>query len=97
MAHQINLIIGDIFKESESYKVTLKNAVWIVSYFHSSLYFMGLLRNEQKSYYNQTISLITPDKTRWNSFYFCFNSILKTEVALKVNIIFLFKYIYKVF
>ena len=97
MAHQINLIVGDIFKESESYKVTLKNAVWIVSYFHSSSYFMSLLRNEQKLCYNQTIFLVTSDETHWNSFYFCFNSILKTEVALKVNIIFLFKYIYKVF
>ncbi|CAB4395944.1 unnamed protein product [Rhizophagus irregularis] len=83
MAHQMNLVVGDIFKESESYKVVSKNAVRIVSYFHSSPYFTGLLRNEQKSIYNQTISLITPGETRWNSFYFCFNSVLKTEAALK--------------
>ncbi|PKB97256.1 hypothetical protein RhiirA5_301866 [Rhizophagus irregularis] len=88
MAHQMNLVVGDIFKESESYKVVSKNAVRIVSYFHSSPYFTGLLRNEQKSIYNQTISLITPGETRWNSFYFCFNSVLKTEAALKVIIIF---------
>ncbi|CAB4424802.1 unnamed protein product [Rhizophagus irregularis] len=88
MAHQMNLVVRDIFKESESYKVVSKNAVRIVSYFHSSPYFTGLLRNEQKSIYNQTISLITPGETRWNSFYFCFNSVLKTEAALKVIIIF---------
>ena len=94
MAHQINLIVEDIFKESESYKITSKNAVRIVSYFHSSSYFMGLLRNEQKLYYNQTISLATLNETYWNSFYFCFNSILKTEAALKVSIIAFIKYIY---
>ncbi len=91
MAHQINLIVGDIFKESESYKVASKNAIRIVSYFHYSPYFTDLLRNEQRSYYNQTISLAISGETRWNSFYFCFNSILKTEAALKVSIIFLFK------
>ncbi len=88
MAYQMNLIVGDIFKESESYKMISKNAVRIVSYFYSSSYFTGVLRKEQKLYYNQTISLITPGETRWNSFYFYFNSVLKTEAALKVIIIF---------
>ncbi len=64
MVHQINLIVGDIFKKSESYKVISKNAIQIVSYFHSSPYFMGLLRNEQKSCYNQTISLATLGEIR---------------------------------
>jgi len=89
MAHQMNLIVGDIFKESETYRITSKNAVRVVSYFHSSPYFTGILRKEQRSCYNQTISLITPGETRWNSFYFCFNSVLKTEAALKVIISFL--------
>ena len=87
MAHQMNLVVGDIFKESLHYKQTSKDAVRIVSYFHSSTYFTGLLRNEQQSCYGQTIALITPGETRWNSFYFCFHSILKTEAALKVIII----------
>ncbi len=52
MTHQINLIVEDIFKESESYKIISKNAVHIVSYFHSSSYFTSMLRKEQKSYYN---------------------------------------------
>src|SRR6185437_15621596 len=72
MAHQMNLVVGDIFKESLQYKQASKNAIRIVSYFHSSPYFTGLLRNEQNSCYSQTIALITPGETRWNSFYFCF-------------------------
>jgi len=87
MAHQMNLVVGDIFKESESYQQTSKNAVRLVSYFHSSPYFTGKLRNEQQSCYEKTIALATPGETRWNSYYYCFHSILKTEAALKVSII----------
>jgi hypothetical protein len=84
MAHQINLIVGEIFKESDIYQQTSIKVVKITSYFHSSAYFMGLLRNEQKSLYGKTIALITPGETRWNSYYFCFHGILKTEAAFKV-------------
>jgi hypothetical protein len=86
MAHQMNLVVGDIFKESDTYQQTSTKAVRIVSYFHTSTYFTGLLRNEQESLYGKTIALTTPGETRWNSYYFCFHSILKTEAALKVKI-----------
>ena len=88
MAHQMNLIMGDIFKESDIYQQTSTRAVKIVSYFHSSTYFTGLLWNEQEILYGKTIALATPGETRWNSYYFCFHSILKTEAALKVNLCF---------
>jgi hypothetical protein len=84
MAHQFNLIVGEIFKVSNVYKRTSEKAVKIVSYFHSSPYFTGLLRNEQMTVYEKTIALTTPSETRWNSYYFCFHSVLKTEAALKV-------------
>jgi hypothetical protein len=84
MAHQMNLVFGDIFKESEIFKRTSKEAVRIVSFFHNSTFFTGNLRDEQKRIYNKTIQLISPGDTRWNSYYFCFYSILKTQAALKV-------------
>jgi hypothetical protein len=64
MTHQMNLVIGDIFKELLQYRKVSKDAVHIVSYFHSSTYFTGLLRNKQMSCYGQTIALITPDEIR---------------------------------
>ncbi len=85
MAHQMNLIVGKIFKELDIYQQTSTKAIKIISYFHLSSYFISLLWNEQKSLYGKTISLVTPGETWWNSYYFCFHSILKTEVALKVK------------
>jgi hypothetical protein len=84
MAHQMNLVFGDIFKENEVFKRISNEAVRIVSYFHNSTFFTGNLRDEQKRIYNKTIKLVSPGDTRWNSYYFCFYSILKTQAALKV-------------
>src|SRR3954466_8571825 len=64
MAHQMNLVVSDIFKESPQYKQISKNAICIISYFHSSTYFTRLLKNEQMSYYGQIIALITSGETR---------------------------------
>src|SRR4051794_7035778 len=84
MAHQMNLVFGDIFKENEVFKRISNKAVRIVSYFHNSTFFTGNLWDKQKQIYNKTIQLVSPDDTRWNSYYFCFHLILKTQAALKV-------------
>ncbi len=63
MAYQINLVVGEIFKESDIYQQILTKAIKIVSYFYSLTYFTRLLRNEQKVIYNKTITLATPDET----------------------------------
>jgi len=84
MAHQMNLVFGDIFKESKKYKEVSTKAIRIVSFFHMASYFAGNLRDEQMLIYNKTIALTRPGDTRWNSYYFCFHSLLKTESALKV-------------
>ena len=64
MAHQLNLIVGEIFKESDNYQHTSTKAVKIVSYFHTSAYFTGLLRNKQKAVYGKTVALATPGETQ---------------------------------
>ena len=84
MAHQMNLVFGDIFKESLKYKDASTKAIRIVSFFHMSSFFAGNLRDEQMAIYRKIIALSRPGDTRWNSYYFCFNSLLRTEAALKV-------------
>jgi hypothetical protein len=49
-----------------------------------SSFFAGNLRDEQMVIYKKPVALTRPEDTCWNSFYFCFHSFLKTEVALKV-------------
>lgn len=65
-----------------------KKAIAIVSYFNSSSYFTEQLRNEQSRTYGQYIALIQPGQTRWNSYYFCYNSVLKSKGALRVRYIY---------
>jgi hypothetical protein len=84
MAHQMNLVFGNIFKESKKYKDVFTKAIRIVSFFNMSSFFADNLRDEQMVIYKKPVALTRPGDTRWNSFYFCFHSLLKTEVTLKV-------------
>ncbi|CAJ0920577.1 9493_t:CDS:2 [Entrophospora sp. SA101] len=79
----MNLVFAEIFKESPIFERISEEAVRIVSFFHKSGYFMGNLRDEQIRIYKKSIKLALPSDTRWNSYYFCFNSVLKTQAALK--------------
>ena len=58
MAHQMNLLFGEIFKESELYKKVSKEAIRLVSFFHKSVFFTENLRDEQMRIYKKTITLI---------------------------------------
>jgi hypothetical protein len=84
MAYQMNLVFGDIFKKNPIFQRIFKEAIQIVSYFRGSTFFTGNLQDEQEQIYKKTIKLVSPSDTRWNSYYFCFYSILKTQAALKV-------------
>ncbi len=84
MAHQMNLIFEEIFKKSELYQRVSKKAIRIISFFHNSPFFTENLKDEQMRIYKKIIILITPEDTRWNSYYFYFYSILKIQSTLKV-------------
>lgn len=91
-AHQTNLCIADILKSSSEFLTTSRKAEVVVSYFNASTFFLGELREEQLKIYGNQYSLVKPGKTRWNSYYMCYNSILKNKRALRVSIS-LFSYI----
>ena len=86
-AHQANLCVADVHKSSLKFLETSKNATTIVGYFNASTKFTKDLREEQKRIYNKYITLIQPGNTRWNSYYFCYQSVLKNKRALKVILI----------
>ncbi|GES76734.1 hypothetical protein RCL_jg17366.t2 [Rhizophagus clarus] len=81
--HQANLCVADVFKSSPKFLETSKKATTIVKYFNASSIFTKDLHDEQKRIYNKYITLIQPGDTRWNSYYFCYQSVLKNKRALK--------------
>ncbi|CAG8473880.1 5610_t:CDS:2 [Scutellospora calospora] len=64
-AHQYNLAMGEIFKESDEFKTAMKQAIQIVGYFNNRIhsYFIGKLRDLQKQTYSKYIALICPGNT----------------------------------
>ena len=86
-AHQLNLCVGDIFKESSSLSTLAGQAVGIATFFSQAKFWIGKLREEQAATYkNKFYALVVPNETRWNSHYYCFSSLLKSKAALKVLI-----------
>jgi hypothetical protein len=85
-AHQCQLAICDIFKESSALK-TATDAITVATYFKNgnNSYFIGKLREIQKELYNKFYSIMVPGETRWNSHYFCFKSVIRSKQALRVN------------
>ncbi|CAB4430177.1 unnamed protein product [Rhizophagus irregularis] len=85
-AHQANLIVGEIFKESPNLINASEKAIQIITYLNRSVYFMARLRDEQKIKYNKYLALLLSCATRWNSHYHCYFSLIRTKAALKVLI-----------
>jgi len=85
-AHQMNLFVGKIFKESDKFKQASIKAIKIALYFKSSLhkYFIGQLRSLQKETYGKYIQIAIGNDTRWNSHYECFRTLVKSKGALQV-------------
>ncbi|EXX77471.1 hypothetical protein RirG_023440 [Rhizophagus irregularis DAOM 197198w] len=85
-AHQMNLFVGEIFKESEKFKQVSIKAIKIVLYFKSSLhkYFIRQLRTLQKESYGKYVQIAIGNDTRWNSHYECFRTLIKSKGALRV-------------
>lgn len=86
-AHQINLCVGEIFKESTEFKTTIDRAIKLATYFHNSnhKYFIARLRDQQHETYKKYIAISVPGETRWNSLYNMCISLLKTQQALQVS------------
>lgn len=84
-AHQVNLIMGYLFKSTQ-FKNVLTKSNKILSYFNMSSQKSHLLSETQKKLYKKKEKLITPCSTRWNSFYDSFSSLERNKRALIVRI-----------
>ncbi len=86
-AHQLNLCVDEIFKESTELKVSLDHAIRLATYFRNAnnKYFIAKLREQQKITYDNYYTIASPGETRWNSYYEVCSSLLRTQKALQVN------------
>jgi hypothetical protein len=89
-AHQLNLCVGEIFKESVEFKTTISKAIKLATYFRNAnhKYFISCLRDIQYDIYKKIMMLSVPNETRWNSYYNMCISLLKTQRALQVSRLF---------
>ncbi|PKC14258.1 hypothetical protein RhiirA5_409639 [Rhizophagus irregularis] len=64
-AHQINLCMGKIFKESTEFKTTIDCAIKLATYFKNSnhKYFIACLRDQQYKIYKKCIAISVPGET----------------------------------
>ena len=86
-AHQLNLCVSEIFKESTDLKVSMNHAIKITTYFRNTnnKFFIVKLRNQQKDNYGKYYILAASGKTQWNSYYEVCASLLRIQKALQVN------------
>ncbi|CAG8791810.1 15694_t:CDS:2, partial [Cetraspora pellucida] len=83
-AHQMNLCVGDLFKECFKFKEASKKVIEIIGFFNNpnNTYWIRKLRDEQKTAHKRYISLCHPCDTRWNSYGEAFSSLLKSKASL---------------
>jgi RsiW-degrading membrane proteinase PrsW (M82 family) len=86
-AHQLNLCIGEVFKESTDLKVSMNHAIKFATYFRNAnnKFFIAKLRDQQKITYGKYYTLAVLGETRWNSYYEVCTSVLRIQQALQVN------------
>ncbi|PKK58426.1 hypothetical protein RhiirC2_796315, partial [Rhizophagus irregularis] len=84
--HQINLCVGEIFKESTEFKTTIDRAIRLATYFKNSnhKFFIAHLKEQQYETYKKYIAIAVPGETCWNSLYYMCISLLKIQQALQI-------------
>ncbi|RHZ77148.1 hypothetical protein Glove_185g69 [Diversispora epigaea] len=65
-AHQLNLCVGEVFKESTEFKTTLDKAIRLASFFRNSnnKFFISKLKEIQYEEYNKESTIVSPGETQ---------------------------------
>ena len=82
-AHQVNLVVCDLFKLKSAYLKTIDKATEVIKWFNHHSHALGLLRKEQLGTYQKILALIQPVITRWTCHFLSTRRLLETSGALR--------------
>jgi len=81
-AHQVNLVVCNLFKLKSAYLKTVDKATEVIKWFNHHSRALGLLRKEQLGTYQKILALIQPVITRWTCHFLSTRCLLETSGAL---------------
>jgi len=82
-AHQVNLVVCDLFKLKSAYLKTIDKATEVIKWFNHHSRALGLLRKEQLGTYQKILALIQPVITCWTCHFLSTQRLLETSGALR--------------
>ncbi|KIM50360.1 hypothetical protein SCLCIDRAFT_34376 [Scleroderma citrinum Foug A] len=82
-AHQVNLVVCDLFKLKSAYLKTVDKATEVIKWFNHHSCALGLLRKEQLGTYQKILALIQPVITHWTCHFLSTRRLLETSGALR--------------
>ncbi|KAI0309443.1 ribonuclease H-like domain-containing protein, partial [Amylostereum chailletii] len=83
-AHQMNLVVGDIFKTiGTSFASVVDDALDIVKWFNNHTLALGLLKDIQFTQLKKVLCLILPVITRWTTHYQAVRRLLELQTPLR--------------
>ncbi|KIK75534.1 hypothetical protein PAXRUDRAFT_172564, partial [Paxillus rubicundulus Ve08.2h10] len=86
-AHQVNLIVGDIFKLKGVFAKIIDDALEVVKWFNNHSQALGILCSVQRSKLEAVLCLILPVLMRWTSHYLCICRLLELELMFKETLL----------
>ncbi|KAF5368688.1 hypothetical protein D9615_010307 [Tricholomella constricta] len=81
--HQINLVVGDIFKVKGVFVKCIEGATEVVKWFNNHSRALGMLKEVQRQKLLKVLALILPVLTRWTSHYLTIRRLLDLEIVFK--------------
>jgi hypothetical protein len=81
--HQVDLVIGDIFKGENQFVAWIDNALKVVEWFNNHTQATRMLRDAQRIVLGNVICLILPAQKQWTSYYLAMHRLLQLELVFK--------------
>lgn len=83
-SHQVNLVVGDFFKQKDSFVSVMDDALKVIKFFNNHGKALGILKEQQQSTLGKVFALFLPVLTRWTSHYLSACRLLEVEQQIRM-------------